>query len=84
MLISAKSSCCLCLEGLGRKDVRSSSPSAQQEIRIRDIKAVLEGRKQVQVDQLFGVSYQTFGNWIKKKFQEVTALPGKLYTITRR
>ena len=47
------------------KDARSLSPSAQQEIRIRAVKAVLEGRKQVEVAQLFGVTRQALGNWVK-------------------
>ena len=47
------------------KDARSLSPSAQQEIRLRAVKAVLEGRKQVEVAQLFGVTRQALSNWVK-------------------
>jgi transposase len=47
------------------KDARSLSPSAQQEIRIRAVKAVLNGRTQVEVAQLFGVTRQVLYKWIK-------------------
>jgi transposase len=47
------------------KDARSLSPSAQQEIRIRAVHAVLEGITQVEVAQLFGVTRQVLSKWVR-------------------
>jgi len=47
------------------KDTRSLPPSAQEEIRIRAVKAVMEGRTQLEVAELFGITRQALGKWVK-------------------
>ena len=47
------------------KDARSLAPIAQQELRQRAVKAVIEGKKQVEVAQMFGVTRQALGRWVK-------------------
>ena len=44
------------------RDARSLPPEAQEDIRR---KAVLDGRKQVDVAQIFGITRQAVGNWVK-------------------
>ncbi len=46
-------------------DTRTLSPSAQESLRIRAVKAVLTGRTQVEVAGVFGVPRQTVGLWVK-------------------
>src|SRR4030067_817512 len=44
---------------------RTLSPSAQESLRIRAVKAVLTGHTQVEVAGIFGVPRQTVGLWVK-------------------
>src|SRR3972149_3657409 len=44
---------------------RPLSPSAQESLRIRAVKAVLDGHTQVEVAGIFGVPRQTVGLWVK-------------------
>ncbi|MDE2058721.1 MAG: IS630 family transposase [candidate division NC10 bacterium] len=46
-------------------DTRTLSPSAQESLRIRAVKAVLAGHTQVEVAGIFGVPRQTVGLWVK-------------------
>jgi transposase len=47
------------------KDARSLSPSAQEAVRMRAVKAVLEGQKQRDVARMFGVTVQSICKWVK-------------------
>ncbi len=47
------------------QDARSLPSVAQEDLRRKAVKAVLDGRKQVEVANLFGVTRQTVGRWIK-------------------
>ena len=47
------------------KDTRSLPPIAQEDIRIKCVKAVLSGKKQVEVARLFCVTRQALGRWMK-------------------
>ncbi len=47
------------------KDARSLAPIAQQELRQRAVKAVLDGKTQIEVARLFGVTRQALGLWVK-------------------
>jgi len=38
---------------------------AQEDIRRKAVKAVLDGRKQVDVAQIFGITRQAVGNWVR-------------------
>ncbi|MDF1527107.1 MAG: winged helix-turn-helix domain-containing protein, partial [bacterium] len=46
-------------------DARSLPPIAQEDIRVKAVKAVNEGQKQVEVARIFGVTRQAVGNWVK-------------------
>jgi len=46
-------------------DARSLSTEAQEDIRRKAVKAVLGGKKQVEVAELFGVTRQAVGRWVK-------------------
>ena len=46
-------------------DVRSISPSAQEHLRQLAVRAVLDGKKQKAVAQLFAVTPQTISKWVK-------------------
>ena len=46
-------------------DARSLPAVAQADIRIKAVKAVLNGKKQVEVAEMFGVTRQAVGKWIK-------------------
>jgi transposase len=46
-------------------DARSISPSAQEHLRQLVVKAVLDGKKQKEVAQLFAVTPQTISKWVK-------------------
>jgi transposase len=46
-------------------DARSISPSAQEHLRQLAVKAVLDGKKQKAVAQLFAVTPQTISKWVK-------------------
>jgi transposase len=48
-----------------KTDTRTLSPSAQESLRIRAVKAVLAGHTQVEVAGIFGVPRQTVGLWVK-------------------
>src|SRR4030066_559704 len=48
-----------------KTDTRTLSPSAQESIRIRAVKAVLDGHTQVKVAGILGVPRQTVGLWVK-------------------
>lgn len=47
------------------KDARSLAPSAQEELRLKAVKAVLDGAKQVDVASLYGITRQALGKWIQ-------------------
>jgi len=48
-----------------RNDARSLPPAAQEDIRRKAVRAVREGRTQVEVARLFGVTRQAVGKWVK-------------------
>ncbi|MFQ5963886.1 MAG: IS630 family transposase [Candidatus Scalinduaceae bacterium] len=48
------------------KDGRSLSPSTQEAIRIKAVKAVIAGKSQVEVAKIFGITRQALGKWINK------------------
>jgi len=61
-----------------KKDARSISPSAQEAIRIKSVEAVQAGEKQVEVAELFGVTRQALGKWVKTYRQKgIRALKAK-------
>jgi transposase len=47
------------------RDARSLSSSAQEELRRRAVKAVLEGKSQSEAAKIFGVSRQTVNEWVQ-------------------
>jgi transposase len=47
------------------KDARSLPPKAQEAIRIKAVEAVISGKKQVEVSQIFGITRQALGKWVK-------------------
>jgi transposase len=47
------------------RDARSLSSAAQEALRRRAVKAVLGGKKQVEVAEVFGVTRQAVGRWMK-------------------
>jgi transposase len=49
------------------RDARSLSAEAQEEIRLRAIQFVLNGRTQVEAAEVFGITRQAVGQWVKKK-----------------
>ena len=51
------------------KDARSLPPVAQEDLRIKAVKAVLSGMKHVEAAKLFGVARQTVDRWVKS-YQE--------------
>src|SRR5512139_1058749 len=46
-------------------DARSLSPKAQESIRRLAVQAFLEGKKQVEVAKMYGVTRQAVGKWVK-------------------
>ena len=46
-------------------DARSLSPKAQERLRQLAVKAVLDGKKQVEAAKLFGVTRRAISNWLK-------------------
>jgi len=48
-----------------KKDARSLSCEAQEALRVRAVKAVLNGRTQLEVTELFGISRQSLSKWLK-------------------
>lgn len=53
-----------------QKDFRALSNEAQETLRVKAVKAVLEGMTRVKISQLFGVSRKSVGQWVilyKKK-----------------
>lgn len=60
-------------------DARSLSPKAQERIRQLAVKAVLDGKKQVEVAKLYGVTRRAISNWLKAYrnagFQALKAKP---------
>jgi transposase len=46
-------------------DARSLPPKAQERLRQLAVKAVLDGKKQVEVAKLFGVTRRAISNWLK-------------------
>jgi len=49
-----------------KRDVRSLSPEAQEFIRLRAVKAIVEGMKQVEAVRVFGVSRAAIGKWMAR------------------
>jgi transposase len=60
------------------KDARSLPPVAQEDLRRKVIKSILGGKKQVEAAELFGVTRQAIGKWLKA-YREggTTAIKGK-------
>ena len=52
------------------RDARSIGAAAQEELRKRAVAAVLEGRTQIEVAEVFGVTRQALGRWVKAYRQE--------------
>jgi transposase len=48
------------------QDARSLPPVAQEDLRRKVIQAVVEGKKQVEVAKLFGVTRQAVGKWVRR------------------
>ena len=48
------------------KDARSLPSAAQEDIRLKVLKAIQGGKKQVEAAELFGVTRQAVGRWVKK------------------
>jgi len=48
------------------KDTRSLSPSAQEALRMRAVKAALKADTQKEVCQYFAISRQSLNSWLKK------------------
>jgi len=48
------------------RDARSLPSLAQEDLRKKAVKAVLGGKKQVEVAQMLGVTRQNVGKWVKK------------------
>jgi transposase len=51
---------------MGTKDFRSLSSEAQEELRIRAVKAVLSGKTRVEAALIFGVTRESVGAWVKR------------------
>jgi transposase len=47
------------------RDARSLPAVAQEDIRIKAVKAVLDGKKQVEVAKMFGITRQAISKWVK-------------------
>lgn len=47
------------------RDARSLPAVAQEDLRCKAVKAVIEGKEQVEVAKTFGVTRQTVGKWVK-------------------
>jgi transposase len=63
---------------MNKKDTRSLSPSAQEALRIRAVKAVETASSQLEVCKLFGVSRTALSGWLKIYRQDgVKALKAK-------
>ena len=52
------------------KDFRSLSPQSQEDLRRKAVKAVLSGRTRHEVAELFGVTRQSVGAWVKRYRQD--------------
>jgi len=52
------------------KDFRSLSPQAQEDLRSKAVKAVLQGRTRQEVGALFGVSGKSVGLWVRLHKEE--------------
>lgn len=48
------------------RDARSLPAVAQEDLRQKAIKAILSGKKQLEVAEILGVTRQTVGTWVKK------------------
>lgn len=48
------------------KDARSLPAVAQEDLRQKAVKAILDGKKQLEVAKILGVARQTVGVWVKK------------------
>jgi len=49
-----------------KRDIRVLGSAAQEDIRIRTVKAVLAGMTQVEAASVFGIKRQVIGRWIKR------------------
>ena len=52
--------------GMTIRDARSLPPIAQEDLRRKVIQAIRDGKKQEEAAQLFGVTRQAVGKWVKK------------------
>jgi transposase len=48
------------------RDARTLPSIAQEDLRRKVLKAIMDGKRQVEVAQLFGVTRQAVGKWVKK------------------
>ena len=48
------------------RDARTLPSVAQEDLRRKVLRAIVNGEKQVEVAQLFGVTRQAVGKWVKK------------------
>jgi len=48
------------------RDARTLPSMAQEDLRRKVLKVIMEGKRQVEVAQLFGVTRQAVGKWVKK------------------
>ncbi len=47
------------------KDARSLSPDTQEAMRMKAVKAVLDGKTQIETAKIFGVTRQALSKWFK-------------------
>jgi transposase len=52
--------------GMETRDARSLPTVAQEDLRMKVLKAIQDGKKQVEVAKLFGVTRQAVGRWVKR------------------
>jgi len=49
--------------GMKKRDAHSLSPDVQEALRQKAVQAVLDGKKQIEVAQIFGVTRHAVGKW---------------------
>ncbi len=52
------------------KDFRSLSSQTQEEIRLKAVAAVVQGRTQIEAGNMYGVTRQSIGGWVQKYRQD--------------
>ncbi|HDZ62203.1 MAG TPA: helix-turn-helix domain-containing protein, partial [Nitrospirae bacterium] len=48
------------------KDFRSLHSQAQEDLRMKAVKAVVEGKTRMEVARIFGVTRESVGAWVKR------------------